>query len=83
MVHVEAGSHNSTTVPDKGEPRKKKRLAIVVVVSVLASILTVIAAVSVYKYWQRRKREQDQLRFLKLFEENDDIEEEIALGHVI
>jgi heme/copper-type cytochrome/quinol oxidase subunit 2 len=82
MVHVEAGSHNSTTVPDKGEPRKKT-LAVVVVVSILASIFTVIAAVTIYKYWQRRKRQQDQLRFLKLFEENDDLEDEIALSHVI
>ncbi|XP_078160526.1 valine-tRNA ligase isoform X3 [Carex rostrata] len=78
-----AGSHNSTTAPDRGEPKKKKNVAMVVVVSLLASSLTVIAAVYVYKYWQRRKREQDQLRFLQLFEENDEIEDEIALGHVI
>ncbi|KAJ1698961.1 hypothetical protein LUZ63_007473 [Rhynchospora breviuscula] len=78
-----SGSQNSTIVEDKGEPSKKKTIAIVVVVSVLASILTVLAAVFVYKYWQRRRRERDQLRFLKLFEETDEIEDEIALGHVI
>jgi cell division protein FtsB len=83
MVHFQADLHNSTKVPDKGEQRKKKTQAVVVVVSVLASIFAVIAVVAIYKYWQRRKREQDQLRFLKLFEENDDLEDEIALGHVI
>ncbi|THU67950.1 hypothetical protein C4D60_Mb05t30120 [Musa balbisiana] len=38
---------------------------------------------AVYKYWRKRKREQDQARFLKLFEEGDDLEDELALGNAI
>ncbi|XP_019705983.1 uncharacterized protein [Elaeis guineensis] len=35
--------------------------------------------VGAYKYWQKRKREQDQARFLKLFEDGDDIEDELGI----
>lgn len=54
-------------------------LVLVIMVSALVSIVSVLAVVAVYKYWQKRKREQDQARFLKLFEDGDDIEDELAL----
>ncbi|XP_055812348.1 uncharacterized protein LOC129882185 isoform X3 [Solanum dulcamara] len=46
----------------------------------------VLGAVTAYQYWQKRKKQQDQARFLKLFEESDDIEDELGIGplsHVI
>ncbi|XP_058209295.1 uncharacterized protein LOC131322129 isoform X2 [Rhododendron vialii] len=39
-----------------------------------------LGSAAAYKYWQKRKREQEQARFLKLFEEGDDIEDELGLG---
>ncbi|XP_034694460.1 uncharacterized protein LOC117920890 isoform X2 [Vitis riparia] len=64
------GSHNGG---------KGVHLVLVIMVSALVSIVSVLAVVAVYKYWQKRKREQDQARFLKLFEDGDDIEDELAL----
>ncbi|RVW39749.1 hypothetical protein CK203_074684 [Vitis vinifera] len=58
---------------------KGVHLVLVIMVSALVSIVSVLAVVAVYKYWQKRKREQDQARFLKLFEDGDDIEDELAL----
>ncbi|OAY85531.1 hypothetical protein ACMD2_16063 [Ananas comosus] len=61
----------------------KSYVALVILISVLASVATIIGAMAVYRYLQKRKREQDQARFLKLFEESDGIEDELGLGHVI
>ncbi|KAL9331920.1 hypothetical protein ACSQ67_001530 [Phaseolus vulgaris] len=46
------------------------------------AILT-LAILVIYKYWQKKKREQDQARFMKLFEDGDDIEDELGLGTII
>lgn len=53
---------------------------LVIMISALVSIVTLFGVVAVYKYWQKRKREQEQARFLKLFEDGDDIEDELNLG---
>ncbi|XVF55370.1 hypothetical protein PTKIN_Ptkin06aG0031600 [Pterospermum kingtungense] len=73
----------SNTTAEKQDDRNWMHVAIVIVVSVLISTVTIIAMVGVYKYCQRKKRQQDQARFLKLFEEGDDIEDELGLGTVI
>lgn len=60
--------------------------ALVLLICALASMVLVLGAVTVYKYWKRKKRQQDQARFLKLFEEDDDMEDELGIGplsHVI
>lgn len=58
-------------------------VALVIGISVMVSTVVIIAVAVGYKYWQRRKRQQDQARFLKLFEDGDDIEDELGLGTVI
>ncbi|RLN40269.1 hypothetical protein C2845_PM01G11390 [Panicum miliaceum] len=62
-------------------------------VSVLASVLVIIALFLGYKYWQKKKREMTlktnwalamnskSARFLKLFEEGDDLEDELGLSN--
>lgn len=56
---------------------------------ICAFVLSVFIAGSVlaYKYWKRRKQQQDHARFLKMFEEgDDDIEDELGIGplsHVV
>lgn len=75
---------NHTDVPrNKG---KGMHWALVFLICVLVTTFVVLGAVTAYKYWQKRKKQQDQARFLKLFEESDDIEDELGIGplsHVI
>lgn len=54
--------------------------AIVTLISIIASILVCVGLAAAYKYWQKKKRQKDQARFLKLFEEGDDIEDELGIG---
>lgn len=72
-----------TSASNTQSSAKKSHVLLVIAICILASLLATIGAVAAYKYWQKRKREQDQARFLKLFEEGDDFEEELGLGHVI
>ncbi|XP_022742940.1 uncharacterized protein LOC111294046 isoform X2 [Durio zibethinus] len=73
----------SDTAPKKHDDGNRMHVAVVILISVLISTVTIIALVVAYKYWQRKKRQQDQARFLKLFEEGDEIEDELGLGTVI
>uniref|UniRef100_A0A2P2J5P0 DUF7953 domain-containing protein n=1 Tax=Rhizophora mucronata TaxID=61149 RepID=A0A2P2J5P0_RHIMU len=71
---------NSTLGTHNG--RKGMHLALVILIGALVSTIFVLMTVVIYKYWQKKKREQDQARFLKLFEDGDDIEDELGLGTV-
>ncbi|KAH6811259.1 transmembrane protein [Perilla frutescens var. hirtella] len=48
---------------------------------VLGLVLVAAALISffVFKFWQRKKREEQYARLLKLFEEDDDLELELGL----
>ncbi|XAR56290.1 hypothetical protein NMG60_11036716 [Bertholletia excelsa] len=45
-------------------------------------VIVVVATLSfvLFKLWQKRKREEQHARLLKLFEEDDDLEVELGLG---
>ncbi|XWS55743.1 hypothetical protein CRYUN_Cryun09bG0026800 [Craigia yunnanensis] len=73
----------SNTAPEKHDDGNGMHVAVVILISVLISTVTVIALVVAYKYWQKKKRQQDQARFLKLFEEGDENEDELGLSNVI
>uniref|UniRef100_A0ACD5XJB4 Uncharacterized protein n=1 Tax=Avena sativa TaxID=4498 RepID=A0ACD5XJB4_AVESA len=62
------------------EPRKTS-VVVTIIVSVLASVVVTLALFGGYKYWLKKKRERDQLRFLKLFEEGDDMDDELGLSN--
>ncbi|CAH9091737.1 unnamed protein product [Cuscuta europaea] len=54
---------------------------IVLLMVALASVILVLGGVIAHRYWQKRKRQQDQARFLKLFEEqDDDMDDELGIG---
>lgn len=77
-----------SVAPDDSGPRneKTKNMALVVGITALVSVVLVLGAVASYKFWQRRKRLQEQARFLRLFEEDDEIADELGIGpltHVI
>ncbi|RRT62940.1 hypothetical protein B296_00004105, partial [Ensete ventricosum] len=61
----------------------RRQTILLVVMSIFAAAVMASGVAAVYKYWRKRKREQDQARFLKLFEEGDDLEDELALGNAI
>ncbi|KDP29038.1 hypothetical protein JCGZ_16427 [Jatropha curcas] len=69
-----SGSHN------RG---KGMHVAVIILISALVSVVFILGVVGAYKYWLQKKRQQDQARFLKLFEDGDDIEDELGLGNVI
>lgn len=55
---------------------------IIIVISIAASTIFIAGLVVAYKYWQKRKRQQDQARFLKLFEDTDDVEDELGIDSI-
>lgn len=73
----------SNAISPHHNKEKGMNVALVIGISVMVSTVVIIAVAVGYKYWQRRKRQQDQARFLKLFEDGDDIEDELGLGTVI
>lgn len=78
-----ASSHSSSSQDGK---KQQIQWILVGLISGLALIVTFVGAIIAYKYWQRRKKQQEQARFLRLFEDNDDIEDELGIGplsHVI
>ncbi|OIV92128.1 hypothetical protein TanjilG_18700 [Lupinus angustifolius] len=68
---------------DWNDKRKGVLIAVVVLLTVLISAGVIVGVMAAFKYWQKKKREKDQARFLKLFEEGDDIEDELGLGTII
>ncbi|CAA0842882.1 Unknown protein [Striga hermonthica] len=59
---------------------KQLHWAIIVVLTIVVSTILIAGFVSACKWWQKRKRQQQQARFLKLFEETDDVEDELGIG---
>ncbi|KAK6942882.1 hypothetical protein RJ641_028259, partial [Dillenia turbinata] len=78
-VPVESNT-NQASPQDKG---KGMHIVIVIVISALVSTVFVVGLIAGYKYWLKKKREHEQARFLKLFEDGDDIEDELGLGSPI
>ena len=79
-VYFFPGTHGNRETSSEVETNKASVL-VIIIVSVLASVLVIIALFLGYKYWQKKKRERDQARFLKLFEEGDDLEDELGLSN--
>ncbi|XP_058215928.1 uncharacterized protein LOC131327003 [Rhododendron vialii] len=66
-----SGSHNGG---------KGMHWVLILTLSILVSVVSIVGSVTAYKFWQKRQREKEQARFLKLFEEVDDIDDELGLG---
>ncbi|KAL0545035.1 hypothetical protein IC582_020173 [Cucumis melo] len=79
--NVTSTSSSTSSSTDGGE--KGMHAAVIIVISIVASIVLILGMVVGYKYWQKKRRQQDQARFLKLFEDGDDIEDELGLSDVI
>ncbi|GAV64993.1 hypothetical protein CFOL_v3_08508 [Cephalotus follicularis] len=78
-----AASNSANPAPDSHHGGKGVHVALVILISALVSTVMVVGVVMAFKYWQKKKRDQDQARFLKLFEDGDDVEDELGLDTVI
>ncbi|CAI0472530.1 unnamed protein product [Linum tenue] len=58
---------------------KGMRVAVIILISALVSTVLILGSVVAYKHWLKKKRQQEQARFLKLFEDGDDIEDDLDL----
>ena len=74
---------DSVRTPSSPSESKDKGMYVllVILISAVVSVVSVIGSIYGNKYWQKRKREKEQAQFLKLFEDGDDIEDELGLEH--
>ncbi|XP_009103864.1 uncharacterized protein LOC103829934 [Brassica rapa] len=68
---------------DKEEGRRGMHPAIIVLIVLLVLGVVTVGLVVGYKYWRKKKRQQEQARFLKLFEDGDEIEDELGLENTL
>lgn len=88
MIVLAASSVSSSSDKDKDNSSNAKQdessktlpWPLIVVISCASLALFTGGLVAGCKWWQRRKRLQQQAQFLKLFEEADDIEDELGIG---
>lgn len=74
-------SSDNASPPHEKENRMHWSIILIIAISVVAStVLFITGLIVAYKYWQKRKRQREQARFLKLFEDTDDIEDELGIG---
>ncbi|CAI9098128.1 OLC1v1034713C1 [Oldenlandia corymbosa var. corymbosa] len=98
--HVKEGEFNATFLcsdcvpsenasehpPGSHNHEKGMHWTLVGLISAAALVVIIVGIVTALKYWQKRKKQQEQARFLKLFEDGDEIEDELGIGplsHVI
>ncbi|ERM95628.1 hypothetical protein AMTR_s00023p00168220 [Amborella trichopoda] len=82
MSRICKGSSGSSTPSRREKDKSNHQLFVEIFVSIVVLDLSVVGAGALYRYWRRKKREEEQARLLKLFEEEDDIED-LSLGNVI
>ncbi|GMH10115.1 hypothetical protein Nepgr_011956 [Nepenthes gracilis] len=96
-THVKDGELNATLIcpecttlagdteaGDASDSRGKRiHTVIIILISIAVTIVVIVGLLLSCKYWQKRKRQQEQARFLKLFEEGDNMEDELGLEDVL
>lgn len=50
-----------------------------VIVALFVIVVVALVSFSLFKFWQKKKREEQYARLLKLFEEDDELEVELGL----
>ncbi|KAM7464114.1 hypothetical protein LguiA_032235 [Lonicera macranthoides] len=77
---VPPGTGSDHQVSGSSNGGKGMHWVIALLISLLVSAAFIIGTLGAYKYWQKRKREKDQARFLQLFEDGDEIDDELGIG---
>ncbi|XP_038990670.1 uncharacterized protein LOC120113663 [Hibiscus syriacus] len=78
-----SGASNATPQTGDDDDGKGMHVFMIILITMLVLTVTIIALVAAHKRWQKKKRQQEQAQFLKLFEEGDDIEAELGYGTII
>ncbi|KAL5067936.1 hypothetical protein RYX36_018823 [Vicia faba] len=67
LVHVSSSSDE-----------RRKHIAILVFLGALVSIVLFLGVMGLYKFWRKKRKEENQARFLKLLENGDGIEDDLS-----
>ncbi|ESQ40178.1 hypothetical protein EUTSA_v10016063mg [Eutrema salsugineum] len=81
LESVSAEAKTSSSSKEEGD--NGSTVAIAIVAGVLCAALVVVGGVFVFRHSKRMKLQRDQARFMKLFEESDETEDELGLEPVI
>lgn len=73
----------TTGSSSKEEGDNRSTVAIAIVAGVMCASLVVFGGVYMFRHSKRMKLQRDQARFMKLFEESDEPEDELGLEPVI
>lgn len=64
--------------------KPNKSSIILVSLAVLVSVVAIVVlSILVYKRWQRKKREAQQARLMKLFEPDEQLDEELSGNNIV
>ncbi|XP_065872898.1 uncharacterized protein [Euphorbia lathyris] len=72
-----SSSSNGTTANAHGSSSSKTGPKIVIILLAIAAVG--LFSFFLFKFWQKKKREEQYARLLKLFEEDDELEVELGL----
>lgn len=72
-----SSSKNSTNSATHKSSSISTGLEVLIVLLVLAAVVGF--SVFLFKLWQKKKRQEQQARFLKLFEDDDELEVELGI----
>lgn len=74
-----ADSGSDPVSPSSADSNKRGKSKLVIVIWCISFVAILAMAVFLYKLWQKKKKEEQAARFLRLFEEDDDLEVELGL----
>lgn len=63
----------------KDDARRSPSMGIKILIICLGVVTVIIFSVILFKIWQKKKREEQHARLLKLFEDDDELEVELGL----
>lgn len=79
----ECNDSDSGSDPSSANSNKRGNTKLGIVIFCISFVAILAVAVFLYKLWQKKKREEQAARFLKLFEDDDDLEIELGLKDLL
>ncbi|KAM1570784.1 hypothetical protein ACFX10_035744 [Malus domestica] len=73
------GSADKPSTPKNGDKASSGSAALKAVIVLLGVVVIIDFCVFLFKIWQKKKREEQRARLLKLFEEDDELEVELGI----
>ncbi|KAL8154281.1 hypothetical protein V2J09_012041 [Rumex salicifolius] len=63
----------------KSDGGKSHSVILQLLIIVVVAVIVIGVPMALYKWWQKRKRQRQQARFMRLFDEDDDLDDELGL----